>query len=192
MEICLIIYQLSPLSLKVEPCELTITPYISPSEQQLIDAAAAEAERRRLALLADDFRERALMKMMNGVLEIRWEDEIKKTPPPPECIRSGKDPKDYTPENLSEILEWENEIKFLESERERYMVMLVSEQAKIDQTIDDQYRKFNLKVGATLMEKIQVEFAIASEDLKLMRNELYNFTRLHLSSVERNLRYDFV
>lgn len=189
---CLIIYQLSPLSLKVEPCELTITPYISPSEQQLIDAAAAEAERRRLALLADDFRERALMKMMNGVLEIRWEDEIKKTPPPPECIRSGKDPKDYTPENLSEILEWENEIKFLESERERYMVMLVSEQAKIDQTIDDQYRKFNLKVGATLMEKIQVEFAIASEDLKLMRNELYNFTRLHLSSVERNLRYDFV
>lgn len=126
---------------------------------------------------------------MNGVLEIRWEDEIKKTPPAPACILSGKDPKDYTPEDLSLIFEWENEIKFLESERERYRVMLVTEQAKVDQTIDDQYRKFNLKVGTGLMEKIQVEFAIASEDLKLLRNEQYHFQRYHLAGMERTLRY---
>lgn len=125
---------------------------------------------------------------MNGVLEIRWEDEIKKTPPPPDCVQSGKDPKDYTPEDLSSILEWENEIKFLESERERYRVMLVNEQAKIDQTIDEQYRKFNMKVGTALMEKIQVEFAIASEDLKLLRNEQYHFRRFHLAGIERSLR----
>lgn len=128
------------------------------------------------------------MKMMNGVLEIRWEDEIKKTPPPPDCVQSGKDPKDYTPEDLSAIQQWENEITFLESERERYRVMLVEEQAKIDQTIDDQYRKFNLKVGSSLMEKIQVEFAIASEDLKLLRNEHYNITRFNLLAIERDLR----
>lgn len=171
---------------------MTITPYISPSEQELLDAAAAEAERRRLALLADDFRERALMKMMNGVLEIRWEEEIKKTPPAPDCILSGKDPKDYTPEDLSAIHMWETEIKFLESERERYRVMLEIEQAKIDQMLDDQYRKFNMKVGATLMEKIQVEFAISSEDLKLLRNEQYHFQRYNMAEIERTLRYYIV
>lgn len=128
------------------------------------------------------------MKMMNGVLEIRWEDEIKKTPPPPECVLSGKDPKEFTPEDLGQIFEWENVIRFLESERERYRVMLEDEQTKIEQTIDDQYRKFNLKVGSALMEKIQVEFAIASEDLKLLRNEQYHFRRYFLSEVDRKLR----
>lgn len=65
-----------------------MTPYISPSEQAILDAKAAEEERIRLALLADDFRERALMAMMNGVLEIRWEDEIKKDVPLPKCMVS--------------------------------------------------------------------------------------------------------
>lgn len=61
-------------------------PYISPSQQALIDQKAAEEEALRLALLADDFRERALMKMMNGVLEVRWEDEIKRDIPKPRCM----------------------------------------------------------------------------------------------------------
>lgn len=41
---------------KVDDSEISITPYISPSEQAILDAKAAEEERIRLALLADDFR----------------------------------------------------------------------------------------------------------------------------------------
>lgn len=41
---------------KVLENELSITPYVSPSEQAILDAKAAEDERIRLALLADDFR----------------------------------------------------------------------------------------------------------------------------------------
>lgn len=74
--------------INVEPHEVPITPYISPSEQARLDAEEAERERIRLLLLADDFRERALMKMMDGVLEKRWEDEIKKDIPPPACMVS--------------------------------------------------------------------------------------------------------
>lgn len=61
-------------------------PYISPSEQAILDAEAAERERLRLLMLADDFRERALMAMMNGVLEVRWEDELRKDVPRPKCL----------------------------------------------------------------------------------------------------------
>lgn len=75
-----------PLILEVLPNEMSITPYISPSEQAILDAKAAEDERIRLMLLADDFKERALMAMMNGVLEIRWEDELKKNVPLPKCM----------------------------------------------------------------------------------------------------------
>lgn len=74
------------LIIKVENNEVGITPYISPSEQAILDAKAAEEERIRLLLLADDFRERALMAMMNGVLEVRWEDELKKDVPIPKCM----------------------------------------------------------------------------------------------------------
>lgn len=72
--------------LEVLDQEVSITPYISPSEQGRLDAEAAEAERIRLLLLADDFRERALMTMMNGVLEVRWEDELRKDVPKPKCL----------------------------------------------------------------------------------------------------------
>lgn len=171
----------------MEPHELSVTPYISPEEQVLLDQAAAEAERLRLERLADDFRERALQKMMDGVLEIRWEDEIKKTPDPPACIQSNKDPKDYTPEDLVAIKEYEETLMQLYSERDRYRNMLLDEQAKIDQIMEDQIQKFNLKVGETLMEKIRVEFAIACEDLKLLRNQMFNFERLQYSNKENEL-----
>lgn len=70
----------------VQDKEVGIAPYISPSMQARLDAKAAEEERIRLLLLADDFRERALMVMMNGVLEVRWEDELKKDVPIPKCM----------------------------------------------------------------------------------------------------------
>lgn len=174
---------------RVEPHELAVTPYVSPSEQALLDANAAEAERRRLAMLADDFRERALMRMMNGVLEIRWEDEIKKVPPLPECVTSGKNPKDYTPEDLGAIFEYEALVKYLEGERVRYHGMLEAEQDKIEHILYDQIQKFNHRIGETLMEKIKVEFAIAGEDLKLLRNELFNFERLRFAEQERIFEY---
>lgn len=164
--------------------ELISKPYISPSEQKLLDEAAAEAERLRLERLADDFRERALDKMMDGVLEIRWEDEIKKTPPKPDCVLSGKDPKDYTPDDLLAIKMHEDDLKRLYAERERYRFLLEEEQIKIDHIMESQIQKFNLKVGETLLEKIRIEFAIACEELKLLRNQLYNFQRLQFSKKE--------
>lgn len=61
-------------------------PYISPSEQKLIDERLAEEERIRLLLAADNFRELALIEMMDGVLEVRWEDELKKEIEKPDCM----------------------------------------------------------------------------------------------------------
>jgi hypothetical protein len=71
--------------IQVKDEEVPITPYISSSEQAILVAKAAEAEKLRLLLLADDFRERALMAMMNGVLEVQWEAELRKEVPLPKC-----------------------------------------------------------------------------------------------------------
>lgn len=61
-------------------------PYISPSEQALRKQQAEEEERMRQMLLADNFRELALIKMMDGVLEVKWEDTLKKDIPKPNCM----------------------------------------------------------------------------------------------------------
>jgi len=48
----------------------------------------AEAETCHFAELADNFREQALAVMMSGVLEVHWEDEIKKDIQKPKCMVS--------------------------------------------------------------------------------------------------------
>lgn len=68
--------------------QIDVPLYISPSEQEILDKKMAEEERMRKMLLADDFRERALVVMMDGVLEKLWEDEIKKNIPKPRCMVS--------------------------------------------------------------------------------------------------------
>lgn len=148
----------------------------------------AEAERRRLALLADDFRERALIKMMDGVLEIRWEDEIKKCPPKPECIASDKDPKDYNEEDIVSIRMYEEELRQLGFAREKYHQMLQEEKSKIYRNLNDQIQKFNVKVGETLLQKMHVEFAIGTEELKLLSFFLFNFQRKEMAIKEANLQ----
>ena len=70
--------------------EIKAKPYISPSAMEILMKQAAEEERIRKLLLADDFRERALMAMMNGVLEVRWEDIIKIDVPKPACWRRNR------------------------------------------------------------------------------------------------------
>lgn len=65
---------------------MPVVPYISPSQQEILDKIKAEEERRQMLLAADNFRELALIEMMDGVLEIRWEDELKKEIPKPACM----------------------------------------------------------------------------------------------------------
>jgi len=43
-------------------------------------------EKNSKLLILDDFKQRALMTMMDGVLEKRWEDELKKDVPKPQCM----------------------------------------------------------------------------------------------------------
>ena len=53
-----------------------------------MDRLNAEAETCHFAGLADNFHEQALAVMMDGVLEVRWEDEIKNDIPKPKCMVS--------------------------------------------------------------------------------------------------------
>lgn len=125
--------------------EVKAKRYVSPPEQELLDKQAAEAERIRLLLQADDFRERALMKMMDGVLEIRWEDVIKIDVPKPACMLE-KTPEDFNEDDIVAVKKYEKDVQFLMEERERYRRMLEAEYTKVMGLLQDGIDRFNRKV----------------------------------------------
>lgn len=58
--------------------QVTVEKFLTPEQQKKLEEQQKLEEERRLREKGDNQRERALEKMMGGVLEIRKEDELKK------------------------------------------------------------------------------------------------------------------
>lgn len=124
---------------------------------------------------------------MCNVTFCRWEDEIKKDPPQPECLASSKDPKNYTAADLASLVQYEKQLRNINEERDKYFNMLTDEENKIEALLEKQVKSFNSKVGETYLQKLHIEFCIGCEELKLLRYHLLNFNRQLLSKKEKDL-----
>ncbi|CAK9809620.1 Cilia- and flagella-associated protein 43 [Anthophora quadrimaculata] len=173
--------------IKVQDHEVKAKPYISPSQQELLDMQAAEEERIRLLLLADDFRERALMAMMDGVLEVRWEDTIKIDVPKPACMLEKK-PDDYTAEDILTVKQYEKDVQFLQEERERYKRMLEAEYWKVMSLLQEGIDKFNGKVNDLFRLKIKIDSAINQLYLRYIRGWMLIHRRMKSLREEDDLK----
>ncbi|XP_076260442.1 cilia- and flagella-associated protein 43 [Rhynchophorus ferrugineus] len=172
--------------LKVTEDEIPIRPYVSPSEQAILDAKAAEEERLRLLLLADDFRERALMAMMNGVLEIRWEDELKKDVSKPKCMLE-KLPEEYNEDDLRAIRDYEEKVVQLKTEREKYKTLLEAEFVKLATNVRDSIRKFNQKLYECTRYKFYIDSGMNQENLQVNRARFNQNKRIKLDEQEAQI-----
>lgn len=126
--------------------EIKAKPYVSPSQREILDKRTAERERIERLLLADDFRERALIKMMDGVLEVRWEDTIKMDVRKPACMLE-KQPELYTSDDVTAVRKYEADVEILRQERERYRRMLEADYAKINGLLQNGIEKFDAKLN---------------------------------------------
>uniref|UniRef100_A0A182QQN2 Cilia- and flagella-associated protein 43 n=1 Tax=Anopheles farauti TaxID=69004 RepID=A0A182QQN2_9DIPT len=171
-----------------EDSEIPVAPYISPSLERLLDSERQERELRQLELLADDFKDRALVTMMDGVLEHRWEDEIKKSLPLPQCLEIGKEPQHYNETDIREVKEYEEQSKVLQEERLRYRKMLKDELLELATSLDEQIIRFNTSVARLTLEKIIIEAAIRQEEMRILRATLYNHARLIFEANANRLR----
>lgn len=128
----------------VEDHEVPVEPYLSPSEENLLRQQGEDVEALRLQMLADDFCDRALNEMMDGVLEVRWEDIIKKDIPVPECI--NKDPKELTEEEIQIIEQYEKDVEHLKNDREKYRKILESRYEKTMSSYENGVKKFHSRL----------------------------------------------
>ncbi|XP_072755711.1 cilia- and flagella-associated protein 43-like [Anoplolepis gracilipes] len=157
--------------------EVKAKPYVTQSQQEMLDRQAMEAERIRQLLLADDFRERALMKMMDGVLEIRWEEIIKIDVRKPACMME-KQPEQYTPEDIKAVKKYEADVEVLRQERERYKRMLEADYAKISGLVQEGIDKFDVKLNDFFQLKLKIEAAMNQLKLRHIRGRLRSLARV--------------
>jgi hypothetical protein len=168
--------------------EVCVAPYVSPSIQKMLQEQEAAREKRRKELEADDFRDRALDVMMDGVLEHKWEDEIKKNPKIPDCILREKPEDDYTEMEARQVAEYEEELGKLKTEREKYRRMLIEEQKLLQSMLDEEIYKFNYRLSVMVGEKLKNDMTISQEEMKLLMLAFYNYKRISYQRDEVKIR----
>lgn len=164
---------------------MSITPYISPEQQQNLDSAALLREEERFLLLADDFCDKTLINMMHGVVEIRWEETIKRDIPKPEFL--DKIPEELSQEEKLIVKDYEDKVEVLTKERLKYKNMLETEYAETSQSIRRSVKKFNEQLRDLLLLKLKVESARKQEVLKAQNLQLYAMQRIELKEKEEEV-----
>jgi cilia- and flagella-associated protein 43 len=91
---------------------------LSPEQQKLLEEQLAEEERKRELERLDNWRERGLMDMMGGVLQIRKEDELKKDVPVPNFAKE-KPQEEWNSDEIKQYSIYEQKVKELNEEREK-------------------------------------------------------------------------
>lgn len=169
--------------------EVCVAPYISPSYKKMLEEQEAAREQRRRELAADDFRERALDVMMDGVLEHKWEDEIKKNPKAPDCIIKNKPSEDWTELEIRDVEEYDQKLKQADAEREKYRRMLYEEQKLLQNMLDEEIHKFNYGLCGLTMEKLKMDMVVEQEEMKLLLIAQYNYRRISYQKKEIAIRH---
>lgn len=176
--------------INVVESEVCVAPYISPSYKKMLEDQEAARERRRKELEADDFRDRALEVMMDGVLEHKWEDEIKKNPKMPECLIKNKPREDWTELEVRDVEEYYQKMKQVEAEREKYRRMLYEEQKLLQGMLDEEIQKFNFLLCGLTIDKLKMDMVVEQEEMKLLLTAQYNYRRMSYQKKEIEIRHN--
>ena len=154
--------------LVVEDDEIKVQKYLTPEQEAArLEAERLEAERRRLAD-ADNARERALIDMMHGKLEIRPEDELAKDLVKPDFMLQ-KSEDQWNEEEIKAAKEFEKKEKHLKEEREKYRKALEAELKKLQTANAEGMANFDEKLQKLFRQRIEYQKTVNQEELKIVR-----------------------
>jgi hypothetical protein len=91
---------------------------LTAEQKRILDEQLAEENRRIEREKLDNWRDRGLMEMMAGVLQIRREDELKKDIPVPSFVKE-KQQDEWTQDDIKQFQVYEQKVKELNEEREK-------------------------------------------------------------------------
>ncbi|XP_031619938.1 cilia- and flagella-associated protein 43 [Contarinia nasturtii] len=114
------------------------------------------------------FYERALDDMMDGVLQVCWEDELKKEPPKPPCMLQNIPDSQFTAAETAQIDKYREKITKIRMDRREYIGKLFEEKSALDTAIELMVSKLNRCLENIIKTKVKAQFAISSEQLKIL------------------------
>lgn len=135
------------------------------------------AKRGRLLLWAVEFWVKALITMMDGVLEKLWAEEIKKNIPMPEFMLK-KDAADYTLEDQKAFKEYEEKCRLLQEDRKKYLAILTQNEAKTKELKTNYILKLNEQVAEMMILKLKYDFADKHVRLRNLNTKAMYFKKL--------------
>lgn len=114
------------------------------------------------------FYKRALDEMMDGVLQVSREDKLKKDPPKPMCMLEKKFDSEFTETEMVQINEYHKKMAQIHDDRRMYISKLFDEKAKLENLIESMVCKLNRCLENIIKTKVNAQFAITSEQLKIL------------------------
>ncbi|XP_013105013.2 cilia- and flagella-associated protein 43 [Stomoxys calcitrans] len=131
----------------------------------------------RLLLWSVDFWARALVVMMDGVLEKLWQDEIKKDIPVPEFMLK-KEPGEYTIEDLKVQRDYEEKVRLLTEDRKKYLKILTDNDNKVKEMKASYVLKLNEQIAQMMITKLKYDFSIKHVRLRNLNIKIMYFKKL--------------
>lgn len=148
--------------------EIKVEKYLTAEQRKLLEDQLAEEERRRELERMDNWRERGLMEMMGGVLQIRREDELKKDIPVPSFVKE-KPQEEWSADEVKQYQIYEQKVKELNDEREKLRKQLNAELVKLQEQMQESFQNFDGVLLQLHIRKIRTQQAIYQEELKIVR-----------------------
>ncbi|KAH8408058.1 hypothetical protein KR222_002621 [Zaprionus bogoriensis] len=146
-------------------------------------------KRGRLLLWSVEFWARALIVMMDGVIEKLWEEEIKKDIPIPEFVFK-KQPHEYSLEEQRIYRAYEEAVVLLELDRRKYLGILHDNEAKTLQLKTKHILKLNQRVSELMLTKLQYDFALSQNLIRMLNLKTINHVRDQLREQVKKMRSD--
>lgn len=145
---------------------LAVSSYNIESE---LDGSYDESSTRSMKLYRNQsFYKRALDEMMNGVLQVCWEDELKKDPPKPLCMLQKTPRSEPTEAEQLQIHKYNEKMDKLRTDREQFIQKLFDEKVALETSIELMTKKLNICIENIIKTKVKAQFAISSEHLKIL------------------------
>ncbi|XP_076691131.1 cilia- and flagella-associated protein 43 [Callospermophilus lateralis] len=149
----------------VEDHEITAQKHVSPWQKAKTELISPHETDRWLHSQGLDVRNRALMDMMGGVLEVKKEDILRMVIPQPAFMI--KPDALWTEEERKQFKEYEKKVKELNEERDKYRKSLETELKKLQNSIQESTQSFDELLKKLFERRVKAEMVVNQEELKI-------------------------
>ncbi|XP_022540288.2 cilia- and flagella-associated protein 43 isoform X1 [Astyanax mexicanus] len=174
-------------ALTVSDSEIKVEKYLTPEQMEREEQQRKEEEQRQLATKGDNIRDRALVYMMDGVLELKKEDILRMEVPQPEFMT--KPEVQWTEEERRSYKEYEKKTKELREEQEKYRKILEAEIKKLQTSIKDATQGFDGTLSKLFEKKVKSDMAVHQEELKIANLAYSLMIEEEILNREKHLTY---